>query len=94
MIRRARKVTERSRLHIPIAVYIHRYDIATLYGMLRDHVLPFRTICSRIFFATRRTSELRNAFKQIERKVSFPHRWPSSLGARQISAAGKRPGRL
>jgi len=40
----------------------------TDYGVSRvtDHVLSFRATCSRIFFATRRTTELRNAFKQIE----------------------------
>lgn len=43
----------------------------------------FRAICLRIFFATRRTSELRNAFNQIEKSVfciaSYPRSRPVKL---------------
>lgn len=43
----------------------------------------FRAICLRIFLATCRTSELRNAFKQIEKSVfciaSYPHSRPVEL---------------
>jgi len=90
-----RKIIERSRLHIPIVIYILRYNIDTLITVCR--VLPITSFPFARYvreYFSRRASELRNAFKQIERKVSFPHRWLSSLGARQISAAGKRPDRV